>query len=31
MLTRLLSSGERIMKRLFIAVLTTLLVTLAGC
>jgi hypothetical protein len=31
MLTRLLNSGERIMNRLFIAVLTTLLVALAGC
>ena len=31
MLTRLLNSGERIMNRLCIAVLTTLLVALAGC
>ena len=31
MLTRLLNSGERIMRRLCIAVLTTLLVALAGC
>jgi hypothetical protein len=31
MLTRLLNSGERIMRRLCIAILTTLLVALAGC